>query len=148
MKLKVIFLKDSKWGKIGEIKEVAPAFFKNVLQKQKIATEINSPEAKSLLSKIQKREKQHKQQVEKLKEIIQKLKTNNLTIKRKVTPKGHLYDKVTEKNISEEILKHFWLKIPKEKIKLNHTIDMPGLYPFTIDWLGVKQELKVNVIAA
>ena len=104
MKLKVIFLQDSKWGKRWEIKEVAPALFKNVLQRQKIAAEINSLEAKSLLAKIQKREKQHKQQVEKLKKIINKLKVEPLTIKRKVTPKGHLYDKVTEKDICEQIL--------------------------------------------
>ena len=55
MKIKVVFLKDSKWGKRGEIKEVAPALFKNVLKPQKIAAEYWSAEAKNLLNKINKK---------------------------------------------------------------------------------------------
>lgn len=146
MKIKVVFLKDSKWWKRWQIKEVSPALFKNVLKKQQIAAEINSPEAKSLLQKIEKKQKEHEKQIEKLKEIIKKIKNDWLTIKRKVTPKGHLYDKVTEKDIAETILKQFWIKIPKEKIKLSHTIDMPGIYPFSINWLWIEEDLQVNIV--
>ncbi len=146
MKIKVIFLKDCKWGKRGEIKEIAPALFKNVLKKQKLAAEIWTPEANALITKLKNKEKQTEKQIEKLKEILNILKNNPLQIKRKISPKWHLYDKVSEKDIVEEILKKFWFKIPKDKVKLNHIIDTPWLYPVKLNYLGINEEFEVDVI--
>lgn len=145
MKIKVIFLQDCKWGKRWEIKEVSPALFKNILEKQKLASKLWTPEANALLNKIKNKEKQLEKQTEKLNQIIKSLKENPLEIRRKVSPKWHLYNKVSEKDISEEIIKKFWFKIPKDKIKLNHIIDTPGIYPVKINYLWINENFKINV---
>lgn len=145
MKVKVVFIKDTKWGKRWEVKDVSAAMFKNILFPQKLAFKVDSSEWKNFLKKLEKNNLEHQKQIDLLKKIVQDLSVNPLIFKKKVSPKWHLYDKITPQDISEAILKKYWLKIPKDKIKLPHKIDTPGVYPVTIDWHNIKWEIKVDI---
>ena len=143
MKIKVVFLQDSKYGKRWQIKDVSIPFFKNVLYPNKFAVKVDSAEWKRFLKKLEEKSIEHQKEVKKIKEILNDLKNNWLTLIRKQTPKWHFYNKIFPQDISEEILKKYWLKIPKEKIILDDKIEEPGEYKVKIDFHWVKWEFRL-----
>ncbi len=145
MKIKVVFLKDNKWWYRGQIKQVAPALFNNVLKPQGLAVKADSAEAKNLLSKIQKQQSQHEKEIQTIKNLIQQLSQNPLTIEKNLTPWWHFYDKIDSKEISEIIIKQYWIKIPTDKIKLKEKINQPWEYDFKISFHWIDANLKLIV---
>ena len=145
MKIKVVFVKDCKWGHRWEIKEVAPALFNNVLSKQWVAVKYWSAEANNILNKIKKQEEKHEKEIQIFQDLLNKLATNWLTIEKKLTPGWHFYDKVDSKEISNAILRQYWIKIPHDKIKLKEKINQPGQYEIEIWGHWLKKKIKIVI---
>lgn len=138
--MKVLLLEDIKGtGKKGEIKDVSTGYAQNFLLKNgkaKIAD--NSAINESNNSKAAK-EYHYNQDLQKAKELAEKLKNVTVTLKIKGGADGRTFGSVTSKEISEELIKMGY-EVNKKQIVLNNSIKNAGRY-------NVEAKLFSGVIA-
>lgn len=142
----VILKKDIKGtGKAGDVIKVSPGYARNMLIPKGLAVEATDGNVKSL-------EKQKKLQAEKQAEekanatqLAKELSEKNLEIKTKAGEGGRLFGSITNKDISEAMVKQFNIKIDKRKIILDSPIKTLGvanveikLYPEVVGKLSVQ----------
>lgn len=139
--MKVILLSDVKnVGKKGEIKEVADGYARNFLIRNRLAVEATKGSMQVLDKQKQdaaELEAQKVKDAQALKEEIEKL---TLTFKVKVGKEGRVFGTVSTKQITDELLKRYQLKVEKRKF-----VDTDNLA--TLGYHNVKIELHKGVIA-
>ena len=145
--MKVVLLKDLKGkGKKGDIIEANQGYAMNFLIPQGIAkagTSSNLNEA----NQAKKAQEYHTEQA-RLQAIAQKgeLEKLHLTLKVKCGANGKVFGSVTNKEVSEELIKHN-LNIDRKKIELA-TIKTTGTFDVKIKLFpGVTASLKVTIEA-
>ena len=145
--MKVVLLKDVKGtGKKGDVVNVADGFGKNFLIKNGFA----SLATNSVLNENQgqkEAEAYHKEQ-ERLKavELGKKLSSVKLTLSVKCGENGKVFGSVTNKEISEELLK-LGLEVAKNKIEIKEPLKSIGVYEVTAKLHPtVSVKFKVEVI--
>ena len=138
--MKVLLLEDVKGtGKKGEIKEVSTGFAQNFLLKNgKARIADNSAINESNNSKVAK-EYHYNQDLEKAKNLKEKLKDLEITLKIKGGNNGRSFGSITSKEIAEELEKQGY-SINKKQIILNSPIKNAGRY-------NVSAKLFTNVVA-
>lgn len=138
--MKVLLLEDVKGtGKKGEIKEVSTGFAQNFLLKNgKARIADNSAINESNNSKVAK-EYHYNQDLEKAKNLKEKLKDLEITLKIKGGNNGRSFGSITSKEIAEELEKQGY-SINKKQIILNNPIKNAGRY-------NVGAKLFTNVVA-
>ncbi|WP_416827918.1 50S ribosomal protein L9 [Ectobacillus polymachus] len=145
--MKVIFLKDVKGkGKKGEVKNVADGYAQNFLLKQGLATEASNSNINVLQAQKRKEEKEAEQELQHSQELKEKIESITVELKAKSGEGGRLFGSISSKQIAEELLKAYGIKIDKRKLEmedsiraLGHTNIVVKLHP------QVTAKLKVHV---
>lgn len=124
--MKVILLKDvPKIGKKNDIKDVSDGFAQNALLPKKLA-QIATPSAIATLKDAQDRlQKAHDQEIEGMKNAIEQLQNQKITLQLPANAQGHLFSKFKIEQLK---------KIFKEK---NISFDTKYIIPFECKETGV-----------
>ncbi|AYV68723.1 50S ribosomal protein L9 [Niallia circulans] len=126
--MKVIFLKDVKGkGKKGEVKNVADGYAHNFLLKKGLAVEANASAVSTLNAQKKKEEKEAIEELNRAKELKEKLEKVTVELHAKSGEGGRLFGSITSKQIAEELNKKHQIKIDKRKIELNDAIRSLGV---------------------
>ena len=148
--MKVILLENiQKLGSIGEIIDVKRGYARNFLISKKkalFASKENIKEVDKIKTELSKKDMEKKKAA---KEISEKLKNRQLTIKKLSTENKELYGSVKPTEISKIILDEDKLEIKPSMIQLKDDIKTLGNFKATIDLHAeVQVQIKIKVIAA
>ena len=139
--MKVILLKDvRKVGKEGDVVTVADGYGQNFLIKNKLAI-LETNESKHILEKQQEQKRQQDyENIEKAKEVKEKIEALTLTFKIKTGKEGKTFGTVSTKQIVEALKDQYQIKIDKRKMIDKNPIGALG-------YTKVKVALYKDVIA-
>ena len=145
--MKIILLKDiQKIGSVGDIKDVAPGFARNVLLKNKqaiLATLENLSKLKIVTDKKTKEQSQNQTELTKLNNQLSSL---SLTIKAKANDQGKLFAGIDSKKLSRIIKEDKNLDINFTQIKLKEPIKKLGTYEVDYELTrGLKGKFKLEI---
>lgn len=147
--MKVILLDNIKGvGKKDEVINASDGYARNYLFPKKLAVEANQENMSKLNNK--KDANQYKKDMEKkqAEEMIQKLKEIILKIKVKAGENGKIFGGVTSKEISENLKAQCGFDIDKKKIEVKEAIKTLGTFGVTVKlYGGVSGTLKVQVLS-
>ena len=148
--MKVILLENiQKLGSIGEIIDVKRGYARNFLISKKkalFASKENIKEVDKIKTELSKKDMEKKKAA---KEISEKLKNRQLTIKKLSTENKELYGSVKPTEISKIILEEDKLEIKPSMIQLKDDIKTLGNFKAIIDLHAeVQVQIKIQVIAA
>lgn len=146
--MKVFLLKDvEKVGVAGEIIKVSDGFGRNNLLPRKLAVEVTSDNE----GFFKKREKV----IEKRQEVIEtkttmaaeRIKSMNLTLKRKMHDDGKLYAKINGAEVAELLANHD-IKVRPNDVEFEKSIKAKGTYNITIKLSSrLQPKITLNVIS-
>lgn len=144
--MKVIFLKDvPRVGKRHDIKEVNDGYALNFLIPRKLA-ELATPGAISELEKRKKNvEIEREVQEDLLMKNLEEIKGKIIKIKAKADEKGHLFSKIHNKEIVEEMKRQNHADIDPEFIVLEKPIKEIGEFEIPIEIKSKKSSFKLIV---
>lgn len=143
--MKVILTKSvPKVGKTGDVVEVSDGYATNSLFPNKLAILATPKNLESLKRKKQSDSDFKAFQNELLEKAIQALPDTTLEIKAKANDQGHLFSKVDETTIVEELLKHR-ISISKKNIVLEKPIKNIGSYSVLIKEGDYKTTISIKV---
>lgn len=115
--MKVILLSDvKKLGKKGDIVEVADGYGRNFLLRQKLAVEATKKSMEILDEQNLQHSLEEKQLEADAEEIKKKLEKITLEFKVKSGKDGRVFGSVSMKQVAEQLLKQYDIKIDKRKI--------------------------------
>lgn len=139
--MKVILLSDiKKVGKKGEIKEVADGYARNFLIRNHLAVEATKGSLNVLDQQNQAAAEAEAQKVADAKALKEEIEKLTLVFKVKVGKEGRAFGSVSTKQITDELLKRYKIKVEKRKF-----VDTDNLG--TLGYHNVKVELHKGVIA-
>ena len=144
--MKVILLQDvNKVGKKGEMVEAADAYARNVLIRRKLAVEATGQAINDLKLKAND-EKVAEENLEKAKELKEKLDKSSVTIRVKTGEGDRLFGSISGKEIAEAAKEQLGIELDRRKIVVENPIKTIG----TMDVLvklhtKVKAQLTVKV---
>ena len=145
--MKVILLQDvNKVGKKGEMVEAADAYARNVLIRRKLAVEATGQALNDLKLKKANDEKVAEENLEKAKELKEKLDKSSVTIRVKTGEGDRLFGSISGKEIAEAAKEQLGIELDRRKIVVENPIKTIG----TMDVLvklhtKVKAQLTVKV---
>ena len=148
--MKVILLENiTKIGSIGEIIEVKRGFARNFLiasKKALYASKENIKEVEKIKSELNKKDLEKKKQA---KNIAEKLKLKQYTVKKLSTENNELYGSVKPTEISKIILDNDKIEIKPSLIQLTIDIKSLGEFKVLINLHSeVQVQIKIKVVAA
>ncbi len=148
--MKVILLENiQKLGNIGEIITVKRGYARNFLISKKkalFASKENIKEVDKIKAELNKKDQEKKKSA---KDIFEKLKNKQITIKKLSTENKELYGSVKPTEISKLLLEEDKLDIKPSMIQLKDDIKTLGTFKATIDLhADVQAHIKIQVIAA
>ncbi len=148
--MKIILLENiQKLGSIGEVISVKRGYARNFLiakKKALFASKENIKEVDKLKSELSKKDLEKKKLA---KEIYEKLKNKQFTIKKLSTENKELYGSVKPTEISKIILEEDKLEIKPSMIQLKDDIKTLGIFKANIDLHAeVQVQIKIQVIPA
>ena len=148
--MKVILLENiQKLGNIGEIITVKRGYARNFLISKKkalFASKENLKEVDKIKDELNKKDQEKKKSA---KDIFEKLKNKQITIKKLSTENKELYGSVKPTEISKLLLEEDKLDIKPSMIQLKDDIKTLGTFKATIDLhADVQAHIKIQVIAA
>ena len=139
--MKVILLSDVKnVGKKGDVKEVSDGYARNFLIRNRLAVEATKGSLNVLDKQNQAAADLEAQKVADAKVLKEEIEKLTLVFKVKVGKEGRVFGTVSTKQITEELLKRYKIKVEKRKF-----VDTDNLS--TLGYHSVKVELHKGVIA-
>jgi len=127
--MKLVLLKDvPKVGRLHDLIQVKPGFARNFLLPRGFATPATAGLIKSIELSKKKAEETKLKFAEQAKQIAQKLKNLQVTIQKKVSPKGLLYGSVTAKELIPLVEKEIGIKLATNLISFPETVKKIGKY--------------------
>lgn len=145
--MKVVLLENIKnYGKKGEVVTVSDGYGKNYLLPRKLAV-IATPEALKINQKlITKKEMQRKTELEELQKIKEQIALITLQFKLK-SNKGKVSGAISSKQICEQLLEKYNIKIDKHKFIKFNPINELGITTINIKLdVAIMGELKVEIL--
>lgn len=145
--MKVILLQDvSKVGKKGEMVEAADAYARNVLIRRKLAVEATGQAINDLKLKKANDEKVAEENLEKAKELKEKLDKSSVTIRVKTGEGDRLFGSISGKEIAEAASKQLGIELDRRKIVVENPIKTIGTMDVLVKLHSkVKAQLTVKV---
>ena len=148
--MKVILLENiTKIGSIGEIIEVKRGFARNFLianKKALYASKENIKEVEKIKTELNKKDLEKKKVA---KNISEKLKLKQYTVKKLSTENNELYGSVKPTEISKIILEYDKIDIKPSMIQLTNDIKSLGEFKVLINLHSeVQVQIKIKVVAA
>ena len=115
--MEVILLKDVKGtGKKGEVHEVADGYAQNYLLKNNLAKKATSGAKKVRNAKLEAKEREREEELEKAKEQKEILENNAVEIYEKAADDGRLFGSVTTMKIADAVEEQLGIKVDKRKM--------------------------------
>lgn len=144
--MKVILLADVKGtGKKGDLVEVSDGYAQNFLLKQKKAKVADNSAINQKQMADKAKEYHYEQDLQKAKDIAQKLKSVEVKFTVKAGDNGKIFGSITNAEIAEE-LKKLGYEVSKKQIVLNNPIKFAGKYIVDIRlFQGVVAKLNIKV---
>ena len=148
--MKVILLENiTKIGSIGEVIEVKRGFARNFLianKKALYASKENIKEVEKIKSELNKKDLEKKKDA---KNISERLKSKQYTVKKLSTENNELYGSVKPTEISKIILENDKIEIKPSMIQLTNDIKSLGEFKVLINLHSeVQAQIKIKVVAA
>ena len=144
--MKVLLNKDvKKLGFRGDIVDVKPGYFRNFLFPNQTAIVATEKIIELATERNKDRMLKKEQILKNAKEVLEKLKGLEITLKEKVSSKNKLYASVAEQEIVEAIEKASKVEITKDLLKMDH-IKTTGTHKVIVHLgQGLESEITVNV---
>ncbi len=131
--MKVILLKDMEnLGKVGQVVNVKDGYARNYLIPQGIALPATDSNVRKVRHEINSLKKKAERQLEKFKELAQKLSTVRLTIKHEAGEEGKLFGSVTASQIEKALHAAGFEEIERRQIVLEKPIRETGSHEVKI----------------
>ena len=145
--MKVLLIKDVKsLGKAGEVKEVKDGYGKNFLIAKGFAKHATPEIIEEHQKMMAQKEAEAKAELERLKQLANKLDKLEIVVKKKVGENGHLFGAVTKEDIAEALKAEHGIEIDKKHITEKKSIKTVGEH--TVDLKlgqGIHATLHVDV---
>jgi len=146
--MKVILLRDMEnLGKVGDIVNVKDGYARNYLIPSGVAlpaTESNVARVKNELNSLKKKAER---QIQRFKELAEKLNTLRITIEHEAGEEGKLFGSVTTSQIEKALHKAGFEDVEKRQIVLEKPIRETGTYEVKIHlFKGVEATITVDVV--
>ena len=147
--MKVILQKDIKSvGKKGQILDASDGYARNYLLPKKLAVIADATNLNELKTKQDANKYKRDMTMANAKELVEKMKSFELTFKIKAGENGKTFGSVTAKDISDELNKKYFVEVDKKKIGLADAIKTIGIYTIDVKLFeGIVGKLKVTVLA-
>jgi large subunit ribosomal protein L9 len=147
--MKVIFIKKvPKVGNINDIKDQPDGYVRNFLVPKGYAV-IATPEAIKKLERSQNEIKVGREvQTDLFKKNLRSVSGVGVTIVAKTNDQGSLFKAIHAKDIAEALKKQHQIIIAEEFIKLAEPIKHNGSFTVSVEALGLKEEITVEVTTA
>ena len=147
--MKVILQKDIKSvGKKGQILDASDGYARNYLLPKKLAVIADATNLNELKTKQDANKYKRDMTMANAKELVEKMKSFELTFKIKAGENGKTFGSVTAKDIADELNKKYFVEVDKKKIGLADTIKTIGIYTIDVKLFeGIVGKLKVTVLA-
>ena len=145
--MKVILLQDvNKVGKKGELVEAADSYAMNVLIRKNLAVEATGKAINDLKLKRANDEKVAEENLERAKELKEKLDVSSVVVRAKTGEGDRLFGSVSGKEIAEAAKEQLGIVLDRRKIVVENPIKTIGIMTAVVKLHPkVKAELKVNV---
>ena len=145
--MKVILLQDvNKVGKKGEMVEAADSYARNVLIRKNLAVEATGKAINDLKLKRANDEKVAEENLERAKELKEKLDVSSVVVRAKTGEGDRLFGSVSGKEIAEAAKEQLGIELDRRKIVVENPIKTIGTMTAVVKLHPkVKAELKVNV---
>ncbi len=147
--MKVILQKDIKSvGKKGQILDASDGYARNYLLPKKLAVIADATNLNELKTKQDANKYKRDMTMANAKELVEKMKSFELTFKIKAGENGKTFGSVTAKDIADELNKKYFVEVDKKKIGLADAIKTIGIYTIDVKLFeGIVGKLKVTVLA-
>lgn len=147
--MKVILQKDIKSvGKKGQILDASDGYARNYLLPKKLAVIADATNLNELKTKQDANKYKRDMTMANAKELVEKMKSFELTFKIKAGENGKTFGSVTAKDIADELNKKYFVEVDKKKIGLADAIKTIGVYTIDVKLFeGIVGKLKVTVLA-
>lgn len=148
MAVKVILRQDvPNLGQAGDVKQVAPGYFRNFLLPRGLAVEASKGELRALEAAGSVRAGQSAKSTERANALANQLGAINLRIPVRVGEQGRLYGSVTNKDIADALAEQAGMTIDRHKIELPEPLRSIGNHsvPVKLD-RSVDATLNVELV--
>ncbi len=146
--MKIILTENVKGlGQIGETLEVKHGYARNFLIPKNLAILATQDNLKQIDELKKKKTLSIQQEIEKMKEIADKLKDFKLMIEAKADEKGNLFAKINSFNITEA-LKNQGIEVKPELILISEPIKKIGSHNILFKYYDAETSFEVEVVTA
>jgi large subunit ribosomal protein L9 len=148
MAVKVILRQDvPNLGEAGDVKQVAPGYFRNFLLPRGMAVEASEGQLKALRATSKVKATKVSKSQEKAQGLAGRLSTLDLRFPVKVGEQGRLYGSITNKDIAEALSERAGTEIDRHKIELHEPLRSIGKHAVTVKLEhGVEATVEVDLI--
>ena len=145
--MKVILLQDvNKVGKKGELVEAADSYARNVLIRKNLAVEATGKAINDLKLKRANDEKVAEENLERAKELKEKLDVSSVVVRAKTGEGDKLFGSISGSQVAEAAKEQLGIELDRRKIVVENPIKTIGTMTAVVKLHPkVKAELKVNV---
>ncbi len=146
--MEVILLRDMEnLGKVGDIVRVKDGYARNYLIPSGIALPATESNVRRVKNELQSLRKKAERQLQRFKELAEKLNTTRVTIEHEAGEEGKLFGSVTTSQIEKALHKAGFEDVEKKQIVLEKPIRETGTYEVKIHlFKDVEATVTVDVV--
>jgi len=146
--MKVILIQEVKsLGKKGDVVQVAEGYARNFLFPRHLAMEANKGNMAMLEHEHSLEQARKDRELQKARETAKILQEGTVTLTAKSGEGGRLFGSVTNKEVAEEISRHFGVEVDKRKVELAEPIKTLGAFEAILR-LHPQVQVKVKIQVA
>jgi large subunit ribosomal protein L9 len=136
-------------GEAGEVKQVAPGYFRNYLLPRGLAVEASKANLKNLQANTSHKEARLAKAKQQSSALAQQIDSTSISIPVRLGEQGRIYGSVTNKDISDALVSEAGIQIDRHKIELREPLRSIGEHTVTIHLEhGEEAHLKVDLVPA
>ncbi|RUM90229.1 MAG: 50S ribosomal protein L9 [Thermovibrio sp.] len=146
--MKVILIRDMEnLGKVGDIVNVKDGYARNYLIPEGIALPATDSNVRRVKNELQSLRKKAERQIQRFKEIAEKLNQTRVTIEHEAGEEGKLFGSVTTSQIEKALHKAGFEDVEKKQIVLEKPIRETGTYEVKIHlFKDIEATVTVDVV--
>jgi len=134
-------------GQIGETKEVSNGYARNFLVPRKLAILATAENLKKIDELKKKKTLAVQEELQKMKEVADKLNDYKLIIETKTDEKGNLYAAIMPKKIGE-VLKERGIEVNSDYLEIFNIIKKVGVHQALFKYYDVEAKFEVEIVRA
>lgn len=148
MAIKVILQQDvPSLGQAGDVKQVAPGYFRNYLLPRGLAVEASKAQMRSLQTSASTQAAQQARARERTDSRARHIQDITVTIPVRLGEQGRIYGSVTNKDIATALQEQAGLKVDRHKIELAEPLRSIGTHSVEVRLEhGVEARLRVDLV--